>query len=489
MTAPAETGDDAPSVIGAVMRLARQAPRRVALVDRGVPVAYGDLGLRIRRCAAWLLAEGFHPGDTIGLTLREEAAHCVATLALLRLGCRQVTLASHDPPAMRAALAARLGVVAVLADGAADGLADAGLLTLPDGAFAAGDDAPEPPPAAPGSLVVTSSGTTGRPKLVELPDAALALQGAMTVALGRIRHRAVGNQFATAKRLQLHTLAGGGTEVLANNAALGSMAETCARFGVERVNLSPLKAEALLAEAARPGAPPWPAGTGITLAGGPVPAALRRRLAEALTPDVHVLYGTSECGPVCIAGPADHALDPATVGPPAAGVTVEAVDEDGRALPPGERGYLRIRSPAAATGYLDDAEATARAFRDGWFLPGDVGHVTPCGAVVLAGRADDMMNLGTMKIFPSEIEQAAAGFPGLRDCAAFALPARALGDIPVLAAEAADGFDAAALHVHLRGRLGLRAPRRVLPVATLPRNASGKVVRRDLVALLQERGE
>jgi acyl-CoA synthetase (AMP-forming)/AMP-acid ligase II len=481
MTAPR---DPAAGVVAAIDAVALADPARVAVVDHARAVDYAAL-VRASRCvAAWLLRQGVAPGDTIGLTLREEYPHLLATLALLALGCRQVALGSREPAEMRADLAARLRVVAVLADRAEDAVPGVAML-LPDlraiAAASSRDDA-APLPGG-GSLVIASSGTTGRPKLLELPEAALARQGAMTAYLGTVRYRTIGNEFAVAKRLQLHTLSAGGTEVLANNGAGRGIAEVCAAFGVTRFNATPLRAEALLAEMARPGAPAWPVATGITLAGGPVPSALRRRLMEALTPDVCVLYGTSETGPISIAGPEDHALHPDTVGRPLPGVAIEVVDEAGRALPAGESGLVRVRSVAAATGYLDDAAASARALQDGWFLPGDAGWLSPEGALVLSGRADDMMNLGTIKIFPAEIEAAAAGFPGVADCAAFAQRSAAMGDVPLLAVVAADGFDAGALLAQCRARLGLRAPRGVVVVPALPRNPQGKILRRELAAM------
>jgi len=470
------------TVVGAVAAVAVRDPARVAVVDRGRRITYATLATEARRVAGWLRRQGIAPGSALGLTLRDEYPHLLATLALFALGCRQVTLGSRDPPAMRAALAVRLGVAAVLGEQEADALAGVPLLRPAIRAIAAGGewDAQAPPLAGGGTLVITSSGTTGRPKLIALPEAALALQGMMTADLGTVRFRSIGNEFNNAKRLQLHTLAAGGTEVLANNGAGAEVAEVCARFGVTRLNIAPVKAEALLAAMARPGAPPWPRQTGITLAGGPVPAALRRRLTEALTPDVCVLYGTSETGPITIARPAHQGEHPDTVGPPVPGVAVEVVDEAGRVLPPGERGLVRVRSAAAATAYLDDPEATARAFREGWFQPGDAGWMTPDGALVLAGRADDMMNLGTIKIFPAEIEAAAEGFPGLVECAAFALRSAGHGDIPLLAVVAREGMDAAALLAACRDRLGLRAPRRIVTLEALPRNAAGKVLRREL---------
>ena len=112
-----------------------------------------------------------------------------------------------------------------------------------------------------------------------------------------------------------------------------------------------------------------------------------------------------------------------------------------------------------------------------------MGCLLPDGTLRIAGRGDDMMILGTLNIFPAEIERAAEGFRGVVECAAFPLRSAVHGDIPMLAAVTRDGFDAAALLAECRAKLGLRAPRKVVVVAALPRNAAGKVLRRELAAL------
>jgi long-chain acyl-CoA synthetase len=456
------------------------------VVDRGEAIRYGALAQASRRVAAWLLRAGIAPGDRVGLSLRDEYAHLLACLALLRLGCVQVALASHEPPAMRGALAGRLGLAVVVGNEAPKGCA----LLRPDLEAVTTDrglDAVALPAAAPlrAGFVFQSSGTTGQPKLVLMTESVLATQAAITAGFGRVRHRLATNEYSNGKRLQLQTLWVGGTEVLANNSIGRTLAETCAAHGVDRLNLAPLRAARLAEELDRPGAPRWPAATSIMISGGPVPGAVRQALMARATRNVLVNLGCTEAGGIAMAGPDDHALHPDTVGVPFPGVTVEVVDDDGRPLPRGEVGALRVRGAGCVLGYLDDPAATARAFRDGWFLPGDAAWFTPGGALVHAGRVDDMMNLGTIKVFPAEIEAVAAGFPGLADCAAFALRSAALGDIPMLAAVAREGFDTAALLAHCRARLGLRAPRKVVVVPALPRNAAGKVLRRDLAAAAQ----
>jgi acyl-CoA synthetase (AMP-forming)/AMP-acid ligase II len=102
------------------------------------------------------------------------------------------------------------------------------------------------------------------------------------------------------------------------------------------------------------------------------------------------------------------------------GVQFEIVGEDGGGLPHGETGQIRLRGPGMSTRYLDDAEATARAFRGGWFYPGDMVFIDADGVGYFKGRSDDMMNFASINVFPSEIERVIEGFSGVTECAAFA---------------------------------------------------------------------
>jgi acyl-CoA synthetase (AMP-forming)/AMP-acid ligase II len=208
--------------------------------------------------------------------------------------------------------------------------------------------------------------------------------------------------------------------VLAEGATPEDLAGLARRFGIQRMHVQPQAAAALLADRGRAGA--FPSGLNLFTTGARIPQALRLDLQAALGVGVHVQYGTTEVGMVSLAGPADHAGHPDAVGRVFAGIDVAIVDGDGRALPAGAEGLLRFRSSGAVRGYLDDPAADARYFPDGWFQPGDVGRVMPDGALRIAGRQDDMMTLGVIKIFPAEIEAVAEGFPGLR--AALGQPGR-----------------------------------------------------------------
>lgn len=460
---------------------AHDEPARPAFIRDGAAVGYGELARQVRATAAQLARAGIAPGDAVGVTLEDHWAHILVSLALIRLGCRQVGLAPREPLPLRASLAQRLGLVAVVGLAAEDAPAGVALLRPDLEAIAAArEDVRGPPPIGRGEMVMATSGTTGRPKLMIADEVSLLAQAELLAGFGSVFLHVPSFDANHSRRLTFRSLFTGGTEVLAGAMPPRDLARFVARHGVGRVHLAPPALTAMqeaLADTV------WPRDACIVTTGTRVPQAVRRALQATLGCRLQVIYGTTEAGMVSVAGPADHESHPDSVGPVLPDVEVEVVDEAGLTLPAGAEGLLRFRSAAVVRGYLDDPEADAQFFDHGWFRPGDVGRLLPGGELLVAGRADDRMTLGVIKIFPAEIEAVAEGFPGVLDCAAFAAPSGHLGDIPMLAVVAGEGFDAAALVAHCRERLGLRAPRKVVALATLPRNAQGKVLRRELPRL------
>jgi long-chain acyl-CoA synthetase len=459
-----------------VEAIARATPDRPAFIRGDGAVGYGDVARLVRAHAAQMLRAGIAPGDAVGITLADQWTHILCSLALIRLGCRQVGLPRHDPAPLREELVRRIGVVAIIGDTPEDALGGAALVR-PDHEAAARGAPASLPPIGHGELVMATSGTTGRPKLMIAREPMLLDQAERIAGFGAVfvhRPSFDGNH---SRRLTYRSLVTGGTEVLARDLPPRDLAALVARHGVTRVHLAP-RDVAALPDAL--GGAAWPAGTSIVTTGTRVPQAVRRDVQGRLGCALHVVYGTTEAGIVSIAGPDDHEDHPDSVGRILPGVEAQALDDAGRPLPEGEDGLLRFRTPALVEGYLDDAAADATYFRDGWFHPGDIGRRLPGGVLLVAGRADDRMTLGVIKIFPAEIEAVAEGFPGVVECAAYPIASASLGDIPVLAVVAREGFDAAALLAHCRARLGMRAPRRIDVVPALPRNAQGKVLRREL---------
>lgn len=211
-------------------------------------------------------------------------------------------------------------------------------------------------------------------------------------------------------------------------------------------------------------------------------AAIRARLCDEL----RIVYGSTEIGFVA-GGTLPHGRIPdGWVGRVFDGVEAQAVDDALVPLSAGRTGRLRIRGAGLVDGYVGDAEATDRNFRDGWFLTGDLASVSAGGELSLVGRADELINVGGNKVDPVVTEDALLAVPWVRDAAVFEVPKQDEG-MAIWAAVVASGpIDVAQLESAVRERPGAGIPRFVLPVPEIPRNAGGKVLRERLVALAIE---
>jgi acyl-coenzyme A synthetase/AMP-(fatty) acid ligase len=213
---------------------------------------------------------------------------------------------------------------------------------------------------------------------------------------------------------------------------------------------------------------------------------LRREFEARFGVPLLVHYGAREFGRISDNVPGSDDYDVETVGPPVPWIDLEIVDAEGKALPPGEIGEIRVRSEHMTPQYHRDPVATSRHFKGGWFYPGDLGSLTPRGELCVHGRGDDMMNLNGIKIFPAEIERVLEEHPAVRAAAAFPKASSTHGDIPVAAVELHDAATVAVdeLMARARERLGMRAPRKIVVLPSLPRNAAGKIVKRELESLI-----
>jgi acyl-coenzyme A synthetase/AMP-(fatty) acid ligase len=470
--------------LAAIDALARHEPAALA-VSGATTVTYAALDLAHRSLAVWLARQGLQPGDPVGLTIRDEYRHLVASLALMRLGCPHIVIQSGEPPEYRRALAARLGTVALLAEDEGYGLAGVPLVR-PDFDFVAAPSAMAALPAGDAdaaALYLTSSGTTGRAKVIPISQRQFAAQARrwQWPAGREVFYRANSIEFNNTKRQRLYALAWGSTNVLADPMRV-DLVETCERWGVTRMAAGAVQVRALID---RQNWRPLPEGVHLRLGGQMVGPGLRAEIRARLTQKLHVTYATSEFGSISTAGPGYHATHADGVGAIHPGVALEIVDDEDRAVPAGSNGRIRVRAEATPTRYFDDEQATGKAFRDGWFYPGDVGRLDEAGFLYFEGRADDMLNLATINIFPAEIERVVDAFPGVVESAVFAMHSEDFGDIPLIAVVARPGVTALEIQAYARQRLGLRAPRKVFLVEALPRNSGGKVMRDRLRELAQ----
>jgi long-chain acyl-CoA synthetase len=231
----------------------------------------------------------------------------------------------------------------------------------------------------------------------------------------------------------------------------------------------------------------------FTVSGGePLPDAVAERLQERFGKQLNEGFGLTETAPVTHwCRPFEHRAH--SVGTPIPDVEQRIYDITSPAetpvfLPPGHEGEIQLRGPNIMKGYYKLPNETAAAFTaDGWFRTGDIGKIDADGFLYITGRLKEMLIVGGENVFPREIEEAlnkhssvnASGVIGEKD------PMR--GELPVAFVEMREGetFDEKALLQHCRGLLaGYKVPSRIIKVDALPRNPTGKIMRRQLKELL-----
>jgi long-chain acyl-CoA synthetase len=196
-------------------------------------------------------------------------------------------------------------------------------------------------------------------------------------------------------------------------------------------------------------------------------------------------YGLTETCGIITSVSADFFVNkPESAGPVMPDFEFKCVDDDGNTAPPGEQGELWVRGAQVIKGYLNRAEATAEAITEGWFHTGDIAAVDGDGFLFIRDRKKDMILRGGENIYCAEVEAAAYRHPAVAECSAFGVPDARLGEEVALAVVPQDGqtLTAAELREHLLGIMARhKAPRYIwILQESLPRNASGKFLRREL---------
>jgi acyl-CoA synthetase (AMP-forming)/AMP-acid ligase II len=187
----------------------------------------------------------------------------------------------------------------------------------------------------------------------------------------------------------------------------------------------------------------------------------------------------------------DYLNRPNSAGLPAAVADLRVTDEAGQELGPNQVGEIWARGPMTVIGYWNKPEATAETFVDGWVRTGDLGCVDEEGFVYILDRAKDMIIRGGENIYSTEVENVLYAHPAVTDCALIGLPHRTLGEEPAAVVHLAPGETAS--EAELQGWVRERLAAFKVPVAirfvadTLPRNANGKILKRELRALFEDR--
>jgi len=481
---------------------------KIAMVDERGPVTYAELDRRAEAIAAVWHRAGATAGSGVGILCRNHRGYLDALLACSKLGARALLLNTDFAGPQAADVCAREGVDLVVADeefaavAAAvdaplghyvawtDDPATAGPLHL-DSIVAAGAPEPLPRPGADFRLVILTSGTTGTPKGAGRGSPSSI--GGLGALLSKVPYRSGGATYVAPPMFHALGLA---SAMLA--LALGSTIVTRRRFDpaevwrsleAERctalVVVPVMLARVLAADEEAEHHPELPDLRIVLVSGAQLDATLAKRALARFGPVVHNLYGSTEVAYATIATPDDLAAAPGCAGRPPFGVTVKILDDVGAELPPGGTGRIFVANEDQFGGYTGGG---GKEIVDGQMATGDVGHFDADGRLWVDGRDDEMIVSGGENVFPREVEELLAAQPDVVEAAVVGAPdpdwGQRLRAFVVVRPGAV--LDADTVKELVRENLArYKVPRDVLFLDELPRNPSGKVLKR----VLAERGE
>ncbi|MFE9609815.1 acyl-CoA synthetase [Streptomyces sp. NPDC006012] len=487
------------TVDGVLRRSARRTPARISVEYGERRWTYAELDDAVSRAAGLLRARGLAPGDRVGAYGHNSDAYVIAFLACARAGLVHVPVNHHLTGDDLAYIVTQSGSALVLADPALAGRLPAGVPVLPlrdtddsllaSLATAAPYDGPEPRAEDLVQLLYTS-GTTALPKGAMMTHRALV--HAYLSAITALDLRA-GDRPAHALPLyhsaQLHVFLLPYLAVGATNAVLDAPDGDTLFDLIEAGRVDSLFAPPTvwIALSNRPDFTTRDLGGlrkayyGASIMPVPVLERLQERLPELA---FYNCFGQSEIGPLAtVLGPDEHAGRLDSCGRSVLFVDARVVDENGADVPDGTPGEVVYRSPQLCEGYWDKAEETAQAFRDGWFRSGDLAVRDADGYLTIVDRVKDVINSGGVLIASRQVEDALYTHEGVAEAAVVGLPDERWVEAVTAVVVPRGEVTEAELIAHARERLTpFKAPKRVLFVTELPRNASGKILKRELRA-------
>ncbi|WP_432982358.1 AMP-binding protein [Dactylosporangium sp. CA-233914] len=475
---------------GEMRSAAGRDPGRVAIIDERRQVTYGELDLRVRRLANALRAErGIRVGDRVGLLCENSATMVEAMMAVVALGAQAVLVNTGLGNAQVETVAHDQGLQLLLHDEVFLGMLAAVPPNLPrlsterlEELIHRSPSADISPPAQPGSIVVLTSGTTGAPKGARRRNPAGL--GPLATVVSRIPLNAGERMFVAAPlfhtwglaALQL-CLALRGTIALnrrfapANALASINVHQCTSLFAV------PVMLQRILEAPAVAKAPTLKV---VAVSGSALTGPLATRFMDVYGDVLYNLYGSTEASWASIAIPKELRAAPGTAGRPPRGTRIAILSSAGALQPTGMVGRIFVGNDMLFEGYTN---GTGREYYGDLIATGDVGHLDPDGLLFVDGREDDMVISGGENVYPVAVEDVIAELPQVREVAVAGVPDQEFGQrlAAWIALHPGEAVDADAVREYVRHRLArFSVPRDVYFVTALPRNATGKVVRRQL---------
>jgi acyl-CoA synthetase (AMP-forming)/AMP-acid ligase II len=483
-----------------------RVPDAEAVVHGARRVSYSELWTQMGAVTGFLHELGLERGDRVAVLLENSAEYVAAYYGTMAAGgvavglnasarAREITAWLDHSGARVMFVSPRHPDIAQLKHHASSGVH---VVTVDPNDGAGGwatllGSAPRDPvsvtPAEPAAILYTS-GTTGRPKGVTLTHGNLAANADSIIAyLGLDERDRVLNLlpfFYSYGSSVLHThLAVGATVVIENHLIYPQ--HTLARLSEERITGFPgvPSTFALLLQAADFTRYDLRTLRYFTQAGGAMPPATARRLRDAVPgARLFIMYGQTEATARLTYLPPDRLTDKlGSVGIPVPGVELEIRDDEDRRVASGVVGEVCVRGPNIMSGYFRDEAATRQVVRDGWLHTGDLGRLDDDGYLFLQGRRSDMIKSGAHRISPLDIEDVIALLPEVAEVAVVGVPDEMLGEAikAVITLKTGATLDTLRVQRHCSEQLPrYKVPRLVEFAASLPRTASGKVMRYQL---------
>ncbi|GAA3732116.1 AMP-binding protein [Salinactinospora qingdaonensis] len=493
---------------GAYRAAAMRAPNTVAYIDDARTVSYAQLQQRTTRLANGLAGRGVREGTRVGVLCRNHGLVIETLVACGSLGADTVMLNTGLAGQQLAEALENTGITTVIADAefadlcawlpervdrivAWGGAVDAAESTV-DGLAEHASDAPRTPPHQAGRLIMLTSGTTGPPKGARRPTPK-GPQDAAAV-LSRIPLRSRERLLVTAPLFHTWGLAGmqlamalRATLVLQRRFDPEELLRTVAQQRCTALFAVPVMLQRIMELPAAVRARYDTSSLRIVAcSGSAMPPELTTRFMDAFGDIVYNLYGSTEVSWATIATPAELRASPTTAGRPPLGTRLAILDSEGRAVPAGAQGRIFVGNDMLFEGYTT---GQGKRVEHGLMETGDLGHVDSDGLLHVAGRDDDMIVSGGENVFPRPVEEAIVTLPQVREVAVVGVPDEEFGRrfAAYVVTEEGASLGAEEVRARVRERLArFSVPREVHFLDALPRNATGKVLKRQLAPPRQD---
>jgi acyl-CoA synthetase (AMP-forming)/AMP-acid ligase II len=482
--------------------LAARHPDDPMIVDELGTLSFSEVNVRTNAIAHSLSDAGVVEGDGVGIMCRNHRGFVEATIAVSKLGANALYLNTAFAGPQLAEVAKREKPRALIYDEEFEGLLeDAGKRrkrfvawhdserpsdpTL-DELIRTGDTSDVVPPAREGRAVILTSGTTGTPKGASRSnpqslDPAVSLLSKIPLKTRQISHIAAPLFHSWGFAHFTLGLILGTTYVLRRKFEPESCLATVARYRCDSLVVVPVMMQRILELPAETRAKYDLTSLKVVAASGSaLPGDLATQWMDAVGDTLYNLYGSTEVAWASIATPEDMRAAPGTAGRPPRGTVVRLYDEDGQDVPPGQPGRIFVTNEMLFEGY------TGGGTKDviGAFMStGDVGRFDADGRLFVEGRDDEMIVSGGENVFPKEVEDTLARHEAVSEAAALGVDDADFGQRLRAFVVREQGSDVSEddLKAHVKRNLArYKVPREIWFLDELPRNATGKVLKREL---------